>query len=160
MARVCRDWKPWVQAHIADRFDINRFLRRFFDDTIGFRRLQASHNAVFSGSQVLDFLGGFGFASCSDGDIYVQADGVADLACFFFSQGYSYAGEDWVSARKKLSSAGNYSGGHILGVLTFSRPTPTCRSIDLVVVRHDPLHAITQFHSSELRWFSCGVGCV
>ncbi|KAI0337051.1 hypothetical protein BDW22DRAFT_1364557 [Trametopsis cervina] len=78
LAQTCRTSHDVVQAYFASAFDINAHFRRFFDNPLDFRSLQARTGALVSGSNALQYFGRVVYGE-SDLDLYVKKEKVLEV---------------------------------------------------------------------------------
>ena len=75
---TCRTLNYVIREYFTQTFDINEHLRRFVDDPIAFRSLQARTGALISGSNALQFFAQILYEE-SDLDIYVKSSEVLQV---------------------------------------------------------------------------------
>lgn len=81
-----------VRDYKSRAWDINKHLRRYFTDPIGFRALQAQTSAIISGSSAVQFLDR-DFYPASDLDLYVDIKNAAAVCAWIEEhggKGYSF----------------------------------------------------------------------
>ncbi|ETW81465.1 hypothetical protein HETIRDRAFT_444789 [Heterobasidion irregulare TC 32-1] len=89
--RTCRLAYNSVQDFHSRAFNINHHLRRFFDDPIAFRNMQARLAMLISGSNALQFLDSTSYPG-SDLDLYVWEDSAKEVGHWLMEhERYSFA---------------------------------------------------------------------
>ena len=141
--RTCRLAYNSVQDFHSRAFNVNRHLRRFFDDPIAFRNMQARFAILISGSNALQFLDST-FYPESDLDLYVSYDSAQEVGKWLMEhEGYSSA-----PSKRKANDAFT----SILGFCNFTKDGPDGPlAVQVVVALISPMEAILNFHSSELK---------
>lgn len=88
--RTCRLAHKSVQDFHLRTYNVNRHLKRFVDDPIAFRNLQARLAMLISGSNALQFLDSTFYPS-SDLDLYVWKDNIKEVGHWLMEhEGYTF----------------------------------------------------------------------
>ena len=171
--RTCRLAYNSVQDFHSRAFNVNRHLRRFFDDPIAFRNMQARLAILISGSNALQFLDST-FYPESDLDLYVWQGSIEEVGHWLMEhEGYLFAPSRYqdkifgVASEIRLpwlNSLGlAFDGdddshyGPFLEVYSFTRNGPDGPlKVQIVASACSPLLTILNSHSSELQsYFQC-----
>ncbi|KAI0337050.1 hypothetical protein BDW22DRAFT_1364556 [Trametopsis cervina] len=165
LAQTCRAFHNVVQAYSASVFDINAHFRRFFDDPLGFRSLQARTGALVSGSNALQYFGRVVYEE-SDLDLYVKVEKVLEVGQWLIgTAGYQFEpntrtqnqqpGISFEEAIRRVNRLHEYRPIHGLeGVYNLYKHVPggeangTRRKIQLITARYMPMDVILNFHST------------
>lgn len=147
-----------VSAYVAETFNIDARLARFFSDTFAFRRMQAWTSTLISGSFALQLFDRTSYKS-SDLDLYLHLEHrrtvgrwLLDEAGYLFSPYHGQA-DDFEAAvlRKTPRRSIRYSMPGVADILTFHKVQTggAQLKVQLIVARRTPMEVVFGFHSSE-----------
>ena len=71
LCKVHPDFDDCIQDYLHEAYNFDLFLLKYFQDTAGFRSMQAKSGAIWSGSEALRFLGRYQWQS-KDSDLYCE----------------------------------------------------------------------------------------
>lgn len=171
-SRTCRLAYNSVQDFHSRAFNINRHLRRFFNDPIAFRNMQARLAILISGSNALQFLDST-FYPGSDLDLYVWKDSVEEVGHWLIEhEGYLFVpsssqNKDFDTASWTTSTGSaqldeelneddaNDYGSSSFRVYNFTQNRPDGPlKVQIVAVPYCPWIMIPYFHST------CVMNCI
>ncbi|KAI0076957.1 hypothetical protein K474DRAFT_1707755 [Panus rudis PR-1116 ss-1] len=131
------------------RFDINKFLTRFFDDPLAFRSMQAETGALISGSMALQFLDR-SFYPESDLDLYAEQKNSKQIEKWLIEAGYMFQPQKHQPPEfrvailtNSLDRLANYESD-ITGVDRWGDPP----KVQLILTYLVPWAVISEFHST------------
>lgn len=133
MSRVCRQTRTAVSAYMKEAFDIERLLKRFFDQPSAFRTLQARTGTLIAGSIALQYFDRSNYPS-SDLDLYVHPRHRREVGMWLLSAGYAFypyrdrdSDFETVISRNPQSEGLHYGVPGVAEVMTFRRALSTLR---------------------------------
>ncbi|KAJ3011305.1 hypothetical protein NUW54_g2217 [Trametes sanguinea] len=164
LARTCHKARDAVREYMAQAFDINATLSRFFDDPIGFRCIQARTGTLIAGSVALQFFDRTFYPS-SDLDLYVYPQHRREVGLWLIQMGYHFSpsrGQDrnfGVSVVKSIPNSGlPYCMPGVSAIYTFHHNSLLeCLKVQIIVAQYTPMEVILGFHSSESRFSPCNI---
>jgi hypothetical protein len=119
LKRVTKRWSGHISTHLKERWNINKKLKRFIADPQRFRTELGRHDALISGSFVIQFLNGVVWDE-SDLDIYVHEVKAAELGHYLITEeGYE------LQASSSLVDAAGYPDNEA-DLVKVSIPHQTC----------------------------------
>lgn len=157
LSRVCRFLRAAVAAHITHTFDINRHLRRFFGNPLGFRSLQARTGALIAGSHAVQFFTQAVYED-SDLDIFVKNSCAEEVGIWLMNEaGYEFQPDEAHGQVAVFSEAvreahvghrGSYSWNDVRAVFNFVRRDRQ-QKVQVVGAGRTPMELILQTYSSK-----------
>jgi len=184
-SRACRLAQDAVSMFYARAFNINRHLKRFFSNPIGFRSLQARTGTLISGSNALQFLDRT-FYPESDLDLYAHPGHAREVGEWLIqNEGYIFAPRppqqnrpfhelDWTDTWSPWAidlprtdihmddmHVERYRVQGLDQVYHFEKPQPGAPDapplrLQIILADHTPMACILGFHSSYVsRISSC-----
>lgn len=176
LGRVGRFSNVALKDYMKRAFDVNKHFKRFFDDPLAFRILQATTNLIVSGSNALQFLNRCVYPK-SDLDLYIDVHNVHTVCEWMMDAGRMYlfdpsadqdsdfevawgrfvavynngriTGEGFHPAN---TAQGLYGINRVLAIFSFirARSDPQLeRKVQVIVTELNPLISVLNFHSSE-----------
>ena len=157
LRRTCTAVKTHVDAYIAQKFNVDRILTRYFTNPNAFRYLQGWTGTLISGSSALQFFDR-SFYPLSDLDLYVSKGWGPEVGHFLLQEGYSFVpgqkqhptfDSALTEPRVQNNAAlyGNFKG--ISGVFTFENTgRGGTRKVQVMLAVRTPIEVILRFHSS------------
>ncbi|TFK26751.1 hypothetical protein FA15DRAFT_255322 [Coprinopsis marcescibilis] len=161
LAKTCHDARAAHADFLPRGYNIDKLLRRYFDDPDEFRRLQARTATLISGSSALQFLDR-SFYKSSDLDLYTPRQAVEEVWNWILSTGYFYKPTefkpDFHHSAADLRNdehddyvrGTDYKTNGICAVYEFQKGDSV---VQLIAARHSPFHAIISFHSTIVMNF-------
>lgn len=156
-----------VDLYIANNWNIDTFIRPWFDDPYAFRLALRKCDAFVSGSQLVQFFGRTTYSG-SDFDIYVSAGSALAMGRFIRRSGYvfdprrcdgptfestMYSATAEIYSHRDLRR--RYGSRDILRVYYFLDDSRS-REVQLIVTRHqNPLWMVMRHHSCESLDYRC-----
>jgi hypothetical protein len=153
VSRTCQLARFAVQDYRQRAHNINRHLRHFLNDPLGFRELQARTGTVISGSNALQFMDRT-FYPEADLDLYVyehHADEVCRWLLLHAGKGYVLAPGSPGYNREEPEPYDMPSVASIATLIADQKPDgadPIRLKVQVMATRSSPVASILQFHSS------------
>jgi hypothetical protein len=155
LQRTCRSARTAVVDYCRRVFNVDKHLKRFFDDPHGFRQLQASTGTLISGSNALQFLHR-SFYPGSDLDIYTHPIHAHRVCSWLVAtEGYHFVGKSVLyrdfETETNETPPDTYRFGSIHNVYFFTKPRNDgfMSSLQVIQASRNPLECILSFHSSK-----------
>ena len=157
LRRTCTAVKTQVDAYIAQKFNVDRILTRYFANPKAFRFLQGWTGTLISGSSALQFFDR-SFYPLSELDLYVSKGWGPEVGHFLLQEGYSFVPgqhqhptfDSALTEPRVQSNAalyGNFKG--ISAVFTFEKTgRGGIRKVQVMLAARTPIEVILRFHSS------------
>lgn len=155
LSRTCLSARNAIASYVADAFNINTTLSRFFPDPSSFRSLQARTGTLISGSVALQFFDRT-FYPTSDLDIYVHLKHRREVGDWLLTMGYTFCPTRGQNTRFGIAvlspvqrSNLRYAMPGVQAIFTFSRSVlnATLR-VQIIVARRAPMEIVLASHSS------------
>ena len=162
LSKTCRYAYNAVQEYMSKVYNINKALRRFFEDPLAFRSMQAITSTLVSGSFALQFLGRLYYPE-SDLDLYCNYDMRKKVGNWIINQGYTFDPWPWEPEETTFDEAANHSAAPltigeysrlhtICAIYNFKKPNPSHPEeelkVQVIVACSTPMEVVLQFHSS------------
>lgn len=158
LGKTCLSAFKAYKNFVSRAYNIDKLYRRWFNNTEGFRWLQAKTGTLVSGSTAVQYLDRV-FYQSSDLDVYTFRNGAVEVVQWIVDEGYVYQPRgtfpDYESHMEQLmDNCGDehwpaeeeYANGGICTVLEFAKDGAV---VQLIVTRNSPFDAIMSFHSSQ-----------
>lgn len=161
VGKTCRAARASVLAYIAQAYQVERILSRFFNDPLEFRRLQARTFTLISGSSALQFFDR-SFYPSSDLDLWVHQQHRNEVGNWLMNQGYVFIpdeGQACTFDMAVLEQEVEDEDGDIkvYTVFTFTKPNMKGEEdlkVEIVSATRTPMESILHFHFCECQ--QCG----
>ncbi|HEV7736636.1 MAG TPA: hypothetical protein VGO47_04595 [Chlamydiales bacterium] len=166
LKKVDRKINSFITVYEKYAYSPNKLLKRYFNDPLQFRAMQAATGTLVSGSQALKLMGRFGWEP-GDLDLYVWRTQTWQVCEWLVCNGYTFQCrtsnlqddtymenemDTAVDVESTLDRAITASPSHIADIYFFESQLPNnseVRRIQVIVPKQSPISTILKFHSSK-----------
>ena len=172
LSRTCRQAHDAIKPYIPRAFDIDRALRRFFDDPLAFRSLQAQTGTLISGSFALQFFARTFYCN-SDLDLYCNYGDREEVGLWLLDEGYAFVPSPRqdpefavaVDQARTVMNTSLYARLRgVSAIYTFTKESESVPGdilkVQIIVAHRSPMEIILNFHSSQSCLYTLSYWCI